>query len=244
MKDKKQGRRSAIDAQETKRQILHVAISMFCEQGYERVSLRNISESAGVSHSLIRYHFGSKETIWYAVSDKLHEYMQAYVLKLIEQIDENTPANIRLYLFSVRLLAHMLLVPKPIQFAADMVRQEDKFLDYFVDSHGEIELAFSKLVDNFNQDYPEKSVVYWEQKWMLITSAHAAHSLKPLMTEVWKGEAVDHAQRLLKHWQLYNKQSAFFFCIKEVDMIHPEKLSLLLLDMEKCWSDDFGVELN
>lgn len=243
MSDKKQGRRSAKDAQETKRKILHVAIGMFCKFGYERVSLRNISESAGVSHSLIRHHFGSKEKIWYAASDKLHEYMQAYILKLIEQIDEDLPANVRLYLFSVRVLAHMLLVPQPIQFTADMVRQEDKFLDYFVDSHGEIEVVFSKLVDDFNQVYPEKEVHLWEQKWILITNAHVAHSLKPLMKEVWKNETEDHSQRLLKHWQLFNKQSAFFYSITETEMIHPDQLSSLLLEMEKCCSDDFDVEL-
>lgn len=60
MTEKKQGRRSAKDAEETRFLIMGVAADMFCEQGYDSVSLRNISEKAGVSHSLIRHHFGSK----------------------------------------------------------------------------------------------------------------------------------------------------------------------------------------
>ena len=81
MTEKKQGRRSAKDAEETRFQILRVAAEMFCDLGYERESLRNISEKAGVSHSLIRHHFGSKDKIWYAVSDCLHDYIQRYINK-------------------------------------------------------------------------------------------------------------------------------------------------------------------
>ncbi|OXX74198.1 TetR/AcrR family transcriptional regulator, partial [Vibrio sp. V03_P4A6T147] len=65
---KRQGRRSATDAQKTKRDILVVAADLFCELGYARVSLRTISEKAGVSHSLLRHHFGSKEQIWRSIS--------------------------------------------------------------------------------------------------------------------------------------------------------------------------------
>ncbi len=79
MNERKQGRRSAEAAEHTKCVILKVAADMFCELGYSRVSLRNISEKAGVSHSLIRHHFGSKEKIWQAVSDAMDEYLQDYM---------------------------------------------------------------------------------------------------------------------------------------------------------------------
>ena len=59
MSERKQGRRSAQAAEETKGEILCVAGELFCGLGYERVSLRQISEKAGVSHSLIRHHFGN-----------------------------------------------------------------------------------------------------------------------------------------------------------------------------------------
>lgn len=90
---RKQGRRSAEAAEQTKCMILKVAADMFCELGYERISLRNISEKAGVSHSLIRHHFGSKEKIWQAVSDGMDEFLQLYMAELINQMPQEMPSN-------------------------------------------------------------------------------------------------------------------------------------------------------
>lgn len=109
MNVRKQGRRSAEAAEQTKCLILKVAADMFCELGYERVSLRNISEKAGVSHSLIRHHFGSKEKIWQAVSDAMDEFLQNYMAGLINEMPENTPSNRKIYLFMVRMLAFALV---------------------------------------------------------------------------------------------------------------------------------------
>lgn len=227
MSNKKQGRRTAEAAQETKRQILDVAINMFCEHGYTQVSLRNISEAAGVSHSLIRHHFGSKEKVWYAASDTLSEYMHLYVSELIAKIDNKLPANLRLYLFTVRLFAHFLCNPKPIQFAANLVRDNDKFIGYFIDAHEEIEQAFAALIDNFNEQFPTQSLTLWEHKWMLFSSAHAAHSLKPLMKEVWKEKTTSYKECLLMHWNLFNKQLALMLYINAENIIHPDTLDKL-----------------
>ncbi|WP_375748187.1 TetR/AcrR family transcriptional regulator [Vibrio sp. HN007] len=237
MSVRKQGRRSAETAEATKYQILCVAAKMFCTLGYERVSLRNISESAGVSHSLIRHHFGSKEQIWYAISDKLHEYMQDYIFGLLEKMDSDLKANERLYQFCVHLHAHMLLIPEPIQFTAETVRQEGEFFDYFVDCHGEIEHVFDELIDEYNKDNPENPVDMWEQKWILIGSAHAATSLKPLLKTVWPDQKGDEQKLLKKHWDLYNKQVASSFHVEEDKMIFPEDLSSLLLPVAEAWKE-------
>lgn len=234
MTEKKQGRRSAQTAQETKQQILEVAISLFCEHGFEQVSIRNISEAAGVSHSLIRHHFGNKEQIWYAASDSVGEYMHSYVSKLISDIDTSLPANQRLYHFNVRLLAHFLLEPRPIQFAANLVRQDDKFMGYFIDSHEEIEKAVTALIDNYNALSPAHSLTLWEQKWLLFSNAHAAHSLKPLLKEVWKEQVADHQACLLKHWQLFNLQMSLLLNIEESKRIQPDNLNNLVLTNIDC----------
>lgn len=238
MSDRKQGRRSAKAAEATKYQIMKVASDMFCELGYERVSLRNISEGAGVSHSLIRHHFGSKEQIWYAISDALHEYMHTYVLKLIEDIDPSLPSNVRLYRFSMRLMAHMLIVQKPIQFTADVVRQEDKLIDYMIDHHGKIEPLFIQLFDSFNSDHPDHEVDMMEQKWMLISFAHSAVSLKPFVKEIWPQSEGDIDQCLVHHWELFNKLMASSYMIPKDQMIHTTDLKSLLLPMAACWEDD------
>ena len=233
MSERKQGRRSAQAAQETKCHILNVAANLFCEQGYERVSLRHISELAGVSHSLIRHHFGSKEKIWYAVSDALHNFITQYIHNLALELPADKPANIQLYQFTVRLQAMLLIEPKPMQFTADTVRQEGKFVDYFIDKTGHEEGLLWELLEKHNCDNPANPVDLWELKWQLISSAHAAASLKPLLNTIWKEQTSDPEQILYNHWELFNRQMAALHRVPKQEVLHPVSLKELLLPY-KC----------
>ncbi|WP_225983892.1 TetR/AcrR family transcriptional regulator [Epidermidibacterium keratini] len=49
--------------------ILSAARKQFLADGYDATSVRSIAESAGVSHSLVNYHFGSKSGLFSAVLD-------------------------------------------------------------------------------------------------------------------------------------------------------------------------------
>ncbi|MEF1290711.1 TetR/AcrR family transcriptional regulator, partial [Vibrio sp. M260118] len=179
MTERKQGRRSAQDAEKTKCEIMRVATELFCELGYERVSLRNISDKAGVSHSLIRHHFGSKEQIWYAISDGLHLYMEKYMQTIIKEMAQDAPSNVKLYEFTVRLLAQMLVFKQPMQIIADAVRQEDALFDYFIDNSGDIERLIYNLADEYNEQHSDSQIKIWEIKWQMIMFAHSAASLEP-----------------------------------------------------------------
>ncbi len=55
----------------TGERILDCALRHFSEHGFEASSLRDISAEAGVTHTLIRQHFGSKESLWRAAIDKM-----------------------------------------------------------------------------------------------------------------------------------------------------------------------------
>lgn len=111
MQARKQGRRSVEAAEHTKEQILSAAEEMFAEQGFERVSLRAISEKAGVSHSLIRHHFGSKEQIWMAICDATDQYFQHHIQLIIANLPEVSSGTVRIYHFLVRLSAFTLVNP-------------------------------------------------------------------------------------------------------------------------------------
>lgn len=236
MSERKQGRRSAQSAEQTKCEIMRVATELFCELGYERVSLRNISEKVGVSHSLIRHHFGSKEKIWYAISDGLHKYMERYLYTIIDNMAGDVSANIKLYTFSVRLLAHMLTFKQPIQLIADAVRQEDALFDYFIDNAGELEAIVNRIADEYNEDNPETPVNIWEIKWQMIMFAHGAASLGPFMMETWADQTDDYQQCLLKHWQLFNAMMANRFDVPESDILQPEKVADLVYTLP-CHED-------
>ena len=242
MVERKQGRRCAQTAEETKMHILCVAGSMFCQKGYEKVSLRNISETAGVSHSLIRHHFGSKEQIWYAISDSLHEYMMGYLSELIAQFPKDKPANVSLYHFATKLLVHTLLIPQPIQFIADAVRQEGEFFDYFIDQNGKFREVTLALVNRHNKEHPNHSIKLDELKWQMLLFGHGAISLKPLLNQIWSEETDDPDQALYNHWNLFNKLMVNTLDIPKEEILAPESLDELLLPIACKFSEEYGCQ--
>ncbi|BDR16398.1 TetR/AcrR family transcriptional regulator [Vibrio sp. STUT-A11] len=244
MNERKQGRRSAEAAEHTKCVILKVAADMFCELGFERVSLRNISEKAGVSHSLIRHHFGSKEKIWQAVSDAMDVYMQDYMAELINQMPEDTPSNKKIYLFTVRMLAFTLVCPHPIQMIADSIRQDDNALfDYFLKTKEEFAAIFSGIFEEYNREYPNAQIDHWESKWQMVLFAHGAVTLAPMMQQTWPDIADDREKMLLRHWELFNTIVATQFNIAKEDVIHPAKLEDLVINVSCAIDEAVGEEL-
>lgn len=57
-------------APETKTRILDAAETLFAQRGFHGVSLRDITQMAGVQLALSHYHFGSKEDLFRAVVDR------------------------------------------------------------------------------------------------------------------------------------------------------------------------------
>ncbi|MCJ2378178.1 TetR/AcrR family transcriptional regulator [Vibrio sp. ZSDZ34] len=236
--EKKKGRRSAMAAEETKNLIMTVAAQMFCELGYERVSIRNISERAGVSHSLIRHHFGSKEQIWYGISDHMHAYMQKYILHLLEQLPEDIPTNVKLYRFSVEMLAHIMVVREPIQLIADAMRQENEFFDYFVDGKGEIECIVKALVDKYNQGRADDDRLNRQElKWQMMLYAHGSACMMPMLKETWSEVTQDEDECLLKHWQLFEQLTAAKLHVDKQYRLNPDKVSDLVHHVECGWEE-------
>jgi len=235
MTEKRQGRRSAQDAQKTRYHILKVAAEMFCELGYARVSLRHISEKAGVSHSLIRHHFGSKEKIWHSISDGLHLYMQHYICKVLDNIPDTTPVNVKRYTVIMRLLAHGLIVKQPIQLIANAVRQEDALFDYFIDTAGELECLIEDLSNQYNTEYPDSPIKIWELKWQMIMYTHGAASLTPFLRETFIEETDDLDVCLLRHWQLFNDIMVHKFNVPSESVLQPKAVTDLVYNLDYNW---------
>src|SRR3954464_2865930 len=57
-------------SKDTRSRILDVAEQLFSEQGFDRVSIRNITRTARVNLAAINYHFGSKEDLIAAVFER------------------------------------------------------------------------------------------------------------------------------------------------------------------------------
>lgn len=66
-------------SEQTRAQILEIALEEFSARGFEAVSLRDIADQAGVNHAMIRYHFGSKEALWKESAAYLFQRLQVEV---------------------------------------------------------------------------------------------------------------------------------------------------------------------
>ncbi len=232
MSAKKQGRRSAECAEQTKRQIIIIATELFSNLGYERVSLRHISEKAGVSHSLIRHHFGSKEKIWHEIVDALDDYMHAYITELIKQLPLTVTGSERIYLFMAQLQAFSLFNPKPVQLVTDAVRQgHHELIEYFIRAKTEHHSQTEMLFESYNKANPDKPLNLWEMKIHLFTFASGAVTMTPFLGETWPQCKGDRLSLLLKYWELYNNQIAVQLGISPDKRLAPERLCDLVLNI-------------
>ena len=78
------GRRSAADAEITRKQILAAALSLFSSKGYDATGVREIAAQAGVSHGVVRHHFGAKFDIWKSVIDDAFARYRELMLPVVE----------------------------------------------------------------------------------------------------------------------------------------------------------------
>jgi len=53
--------------------ILQAALELFAERGFEAASVRDIAAKAGVTHAVIRLHYGTKEKLWHSALAFLFE---------------------------------------------------------------------------------------------------------------------------------------------------------------------------
>jgi TetR/AcrR family transcriptional regulator len=61
--------------EDTRAAILGSALTLFSERGFEGAAMRDIATKAGVEHSLLRYHFTDKASLWRAALSDLIGHM-------------------------------------------------------------------------------------------------------------------------------------------------------------------------
>ncbi|WP_332715941.1 TetR/AcrR family transcriptional regulator [Pelagibacterium mangrovi] len=71
--------------QARRKQIIAAAISVLAREGYARASLSRIAAQAGISKSVISYHFAGKDEMFSAVFEHVVEAAGAYMTPFLEQ---------------------------------------------------------------------------------------------------------------------------------------------------------------
>ncbi len=110
---------------DTRRKIIDAAIEEFARNGYEGASTRTIATNAGLQHTLVTYHFNSKEGLWReAISSILAQYKAAFDARLegLRGVDDATKLRlihedfIRFGASNLdfhRIMAHVAASPSP-----------------------------------------------------------------------------------------------------------------------------------
>jgi AcrR family transcriptional regulator len=62
--------RRELQAQERRNQLIDSALTLFAEKGFERTTIKDLSEAARVAQGLIYHYFESKEELLFAAVDK------------------------------------------------------------------------------------------------------------------------------------------------------------------------------
>ncbi|MBY6106348.1 TetR/AcrR family transcriptional regulator [Ferrimonas balearica] len=226
MVDKRSGRQSAEAAEQTKKSILCAAADLFSQKGFDKVSVREISEVAGVSHGLIRHHFGSKEQIWHRICDEIHLYIQGLMETLVEEADPNLPPNERLFEMMVRLMASLLVDPRPSRLAASAMGSKEELFDYLYDLTGKTEKAFAMELERAQAAGYLTDSSMEELKWFCCLFSDAPATLRPLLSQTY-GPEQDRA--LLEHWRLFARLLAPMLGIDKSAIPEPANLRELMV---------------
>lgn len=86
--ERKRGRPQAAKNADLKLALLHSAIDLFAESGFDGVSLSHIAEKVGADKGLSRYYFGSKEALWVAAMTHLASCFASALNKSLDANNE------------------------------------------------------------------------------------------------------------------------------------------------------------
>ena len=103
MENEKRGRTSSgpvtrANGDQTKEKILDAAEELFGEKTFDTVSLRDITNHAGVTLALASYHFGTKDNLFVAVVARRADMLNRMRIERLAELDERDVSDIGPYI--------------------------------------------------------------------------------------------------------------------------------------------------
>lgn len=81
----RQRKLSQARAEETRARILQTARDAFAEHGFAGANVRDIAREAGTTHSMITYHFGTKDQLWREAVRDMFNHIREEVFEPLQQ---------------------------------------------------------------------------------------------------------------------------------------------------------------
>ncbi|ESZ86682.1 MAG: TetR family transcriptional regulator [Blastomonas sp. CACIA14H2] len=180
----------------TQAAILQAALDLFAERGFEAASVRDISARAGVTHAVIRLHFGTKENLWRSALAYLFKRFYAEMSVddaggLERTVRQEIEAFIRRY---VRYCARH---PEHVRITVQASLQASEGFDWSVDTfvapgHRAITPLFKRaMADGLLPDVPVMSMIYIISAASQMIFALAGEAKRIYDADVLSPEVVD-----------------------------------------------------
>ncbi|MEH2919780.1 multidrug efflux transporter transcriptional repressor AcrR [Samsonia erythrinae] len=147
-------RKTKLQAQETRQQILDTALRVFSEHGVSATSLSDIAAAAGVSRGAIYWHFKNKaeifDEIWALAESKLSEFEIEYQTKF-----PNNPLRVmrELLIYMLRLTVNdaqwrsmMEIVFHKCEFVGEMLQSYNARKELYLSCYVDIEENLIKCI--------------------------------------------------------------------------------------------------
>jgi len=183
---------------DTRSKILDTAERLFAARGIDAVSLREINASAGVSPSVLHYHFGGRDALIEAMLERRLPALGAQRAAMLDQLTSSrrTP--------TLRELMEVTLLPLA-QLALEGNKAEQRFFKVLARLHLERNAVYDRVamqhypanrpaaLNIMTELYPTQNRVYLEAKMSMaintIFSTLAQHDAQP---RVWQSEMAQH----------------------------------------------------
>ena len=135
--------------------VLRAALECFGAFGYDGTSTRAVAERANVTHTLVIYHFGSKEELWTAAMDEALAGYEAAVSKNLAN-DEGRSAGDVLKRFIEQFIRLSAEAPEIHRIMTMEGNQDTPRLRWVIDNH--LRSHFSQVRDVIRRAQAEGSV--------------------------------------------------------------------------------------
>ena len=149
----------------TQASILEAALELFAERGFEAASVRDISARAGVTHAVIRLHFGTKEKLWRSALAFLFERFSAE-MNAEDSGRERRTVRQEIEAFVHRYVHYCARHPEHVRITVQASLQASEGFGWSVDTfvapgHRSITPLFKRAIaDGLLPDVPVMSVIY------------------------------------------------------------------------------------
>lgn len=203
--DKPRGRQSEATAQQTRQRIIQSAQALFGARGFDGVSLRDIAEHSGVTHGLIRHHFGSKEDIWHAVVETtFREYLDMATEIVGSQVAGTTSALQAVKDVSRTAIVLSARYPEVMRLLLHAGVEQGERLDYFLEQLAPLRALMDPLITAVKREgglpqFTHESLLLSLVMWGAMPFAMAAFSSELCNVDMLAEEQIQrHADRVIE----------------------------------------------